>query len=181
MKGLVFSEFIEMVEDTFGDDVADFIIEESALPSGGAYTAVGTYDHSELVTLVKNLSDKVNIPVDKLTFTFGQHLARIFYKKYPDFFAECANTLDFLKIVDNHIHVEVAKLYPDAELPKFTYDDSNPDKFELHYESKRGFADLAEGLIVGTSAHYNESFTIHREDYSTEDVCRVKFILHKQD
>ena len=47
MKGVVFTEFIEMVEDKFSADIADQIIEEADLPSGGVYTSVGTYDHAE--------------------------------------------------------------------------------------------------------------------------------------
>ncbi len=45
MKGVVFTEFIEMVEDQFSADMVDDIIDDAQPPSGGAYTAVGTYDH----------------------------------------------------------------------------------------------------------------------------------------
>ncbi|MBA1333177.1 heme transporter CcmB, partial [Candidatus Endoriftia persephone str. Guaymas] len=44
MKGIVFSKFIEFVEERFSPEMADDIIESSDLPSGGAYTSVGTYD-----------------------------------------------------------------------------------------------------------------------------------------
>ena len=36
MKGIVFTEFLEMVEEKYGYEVVDQIIEESKLPSGGA-------------------------------------------------------------------------------------------------------------------------------------------------
>jgi hypothetical protein len=49
MKGMVFTEFLEMVEAKFSADMVDDIISDSDLPNGGAYTSVGTYDHSELV------------------------------------------------------------------------------------------------------------------------------------
>ena len=49
MKGIVFSEFIELVEDKFGFEMADDIIEKSNLPSGGAYTLEGRCDHYELL------------------------------------------------------------------------------------------------------------------------------------
>jgi Haem-NO-binding len=52
MKGVVFTEFIEMVEDRFSPEMADRIIERAKLPSGGAYTTVGTYDHGEMIQLV---------------------------------------------------------------------------------------------------------------------------------
>jgi len=46
MKGIIFTEFLEMVEDRFSPEIADRIIEAADLPSGGAYTAIGTYDAS---------------------------------------------------------------------------------------------------------------------------------------
>jgi len=56
MKGMVFTEFLEMVEDQFGFTMADKIISEAELASGGVYTSVGTYHHQEMVALVVNLS-----------------------------------------------------------------------------------------------------------------------------
>ena len=44
MKGMVFTELLDMVEDKFGIDMVDSIIEDADLPvSKGVYTAVGTY------------------------------------------------------------------------------------------------------------------------------------------
>ena len=56
MKGIVFKEFIDMVEATFGEEMLDTVIENSDLPSGGVYTSVGTYPHTELVAMVVTLS-----------------------------------------------------------------------------------------------------------------------------
>jgi len=51
MKGVVFTEFLDMVEAKFSADMVDDIIDDAKLASGGAYTAVGTYPHSEMVAL----------------------------------------------------------------------------------------------------------------------------------
>lgn len=51
MKGMVFTEFLDFVAARFGDDMVDDIVEASPLESGGAYTAVGTYSHGEMVAL----------------------------------------------------------------------------------------------------------------------------------
>jgi Haem-NO-binding len=51
MKGVVFTEFLEMVEDRFSPEMADRIIEGAELASGGVYTTVGTYDHGEMIQL----------------------------------------------------------------------------------------------------------------------------------
>ena len=53
MKGVIFTEFLGMVADRFSEDMVDDIIEASDLPSGGAYTAVGIYDHGEIVALAR--------------------------------------------------------------------------------------------------------------------------------
>jgi hypothetical protein len=182
MKGIVFAEFNEMVESMFGDEMLDDIIDDNheTLSTGGAYTSVGTYDVSELVSLVVSLSERTEIPVDKLVHTFGLHLSKVFSEKFTDFFTACSDTFSFLKTIDNHIHVEVHKLYPDAELPKFEYDDTNPESLKLIYSSSRHFADLAHGLIEGVSSYYGESFQISRVDCETQDDSqKVEFTIAK--
>lgn len=179
MKGLVFTEFTSMVEEKFGEDMVDDLIDGTKPESGGAYTSVGTYNHQELVDMVVLLSEKVSVPVPDLIKTFGLHLAVVFAEKFGSFFDEVNNTLDFLKKIDNHIHVEVRKLYPDAELPVFAFDDSNADEFKLVYSSERGFGDLALGLIEGVSIHYNEPFNISRKDRQEGSLHITEFTLSK--
>ena len=74
MKGIVFREFISMVENEFSIETADEIITASNLKSEGAYTSVGTYPHEEMVELVSHLSAKTNITVPELLRTFGNYL-----------------------------------------------------------------------------------------------------------
>ncbi|MGB2426548.1 MAG: heme NO-binding domain-containing protein [Alteromonas sp.] len=182
MKGIVFAEFNDMVEEMFGDDMLEDIIDENSanLSTGGAYTSVGTYDSQELVCLVVSLSKHTNIAVDELIRTFGLHLADVFAKKFSTFFTDCSDTFSFLKTIDNHIHVEVHKLYPDAKLPKFEYDDSDPRALKLTYTSTRHLADLAHGLIQGVASYYNEDCTIERLDCPTDNSSqKVEFTISK--
>ncbi|MCH7873246.1 MAG: heme NO-binding domain-containing protein, partial [Planctomycetes bacterium] len=96
MKGMVFTEFVEMVEGKFGDEIADGIIEASDLASGGAYTAVGTYDHKELLTLVSQLSKATGIDVPPLIRAFGKHLLGRFVETHSQPFENARSTFDFL-------------------------------------------------------------------------------------
>ncbi|WP_447970894.1 heme NO-binding domain-containing protein [Nitrospira sp. M1] len=180
MKGIVFTEFSEMVEEQFGEEMLDNIIENSELASGGSYTAIGTYDHTEILQLVTSLSAASNIEVSKLVFTFGEHLYKFFYSHYPMFFQSATNSFDFLESVENHIHVEVRKIYPDAELPSFDCRRIEPTQFEMIYRSSRPFADVAEGLITACCRHYNEAITIQRKDVDDEKGQGVRFLLIKQ-
>ncbi len=180
MKGIVFTEFEQMIEEAFGEEMMDDLIDSTEPASGGSYTSVGTYSHEELVAMVIELSRRTGTPVPDLIRAFGHHLAKAFVKKFKIFFDDVDNTLEFLKRIDNHIHVEVAKLYPDAELPEFDFDDSDPETFFLNYSSKRGFADLAQGLIEATSQYYKESFLIERKDSVDGEVYVTQFKLMRQ-
>lgn len=178
MKGIVFSEFIEMVEDNFSPEVADNIIEKADLPSGGAYTSVGTYDHTEIITLVGLLSDETGMPAADLVKAFGTHLATRFSTLYPTFFTGIESTFDFLETIEEHVHVEVKKLYPDAELPTFSTEREG-DVLKMTYRSRRPFADLAEGLIGGCANFYGESVASEREDSRDGDYYQTLFTLKR--
>lgn len=177
MKGIVFSEFIEMVESKFSLETADTIIESSKLPSDGAYTSVGTYDHTELLTLVTSLAEETRLPVDQLVRTFGSHLAGRFLELYPSFFKSTTGLFDFLNTVDQHIHVEVKKLYPEAELPLFDTEGLDKNKMKMTYRSKRPFADLAEGLILGSADIFKDSIRIERDDSMEDDYYKSEFLI----
>jgi hypothetical protein len=180
MKGIVFTEFIEMVEDEFSLDMADEIIENAHLESGGAYTTLGTYDHREMLELVSELSKSSGIPTSDLVRVFGTHLCGRFAANFPEMFSSAADTFDFLEQIQDHIHVEVRKLYPDAQLPHFAYEYPSENQLVMNYSSTRPFAVLADGLIRGAIKHYGEEIDIEIEDLSDGAGTSARFLLTKQ-
>lgn len=179
MKGIVFTEFLEMVEQKFGYEVVDKIISESKLESNGIYTSIGTYHHSEIISLVTNLSESVQIPANDLIYEFGKYLFDTFLKNYPVFFTSVDNAFDFLGSIDNHIHVEVKKLYPDATLPKFDTFENEDGHLIMTYKSERKMAALAKGLIEKSIDHYNEDCSMEIIKMNEEGSI-VKFILKRK-
>jgi hypothetical protein len=180
MKGIVFTEFLEMVEDKFGDRMVDKIIDDADLPSGGIYTSIGTYNHQELLALVARLSENSQLPAPELVESFGYHLFGQFFSAYPEFFSNISSAFDFLVNVEKYIHVEVLKLYPDAELPSFEYDRSVPGTLAMIYRSTRPFASLALGLIKGCIDHFSEQIALTTEDLASGNGMAMKFTLVKQ-
>jgi hypothetical protein len=180
MRGIVFTEFLDQVEEKFSAEMVDTIIESSDLPSKGAYTSLGTYDHSEMVQLVSHLSQETDIPIPELLRTFGEHLFTKFHASYPVFFEGINHAFDFLKNVEDYIHVEVRKLYPDAELPKIDYETPSDNQLVMIYSSSRPFGDLAEGLISGCIKHFGNSIGIARENLETNKITKVRFTLTEQ-
>ena len=177
MTGVVFTEFLEMVEDRFSPVVAETIIERADLPSGGAYTAVGTYDHAEIVALVVELAKETDLEIPVLLEAFGAYLLNSFSETYPQFFEAFESSFDFLPTVHQHIHVEVRKLYPNAELPHLTVERPGPDRMSVTYESSRGFAGVAEGLIKGCIAHFGDDIEVTADDLSEGKGTKVRFDL----
>ena len=163
MKGVVFTEFLDMVEDRFSAEMVDHIIVDSDLPSGGAYTAVGTYPHSEMVSMVVALSQRSGVAVPDLIRAFGEHLFSRFAQAYPSFFVGVKDSFGFLSGIEDIIHAEVLKLYPDAQLPRFTVEHHDAHRLVLLYQSPRHFEDLAEGLMHGCVAHFGHPVHIERE------------------
>jgi hypothetical protein len=162
MKGIVFTEFLEMVEDRFSPDMVDDIIDAAAPPNGGAYTAVGTYDHSELVAMVVALSEKSGLPVPALVHAFGQHMFGRFLANFPGFFVGVTGAVQFLSGIEHIIHAEVLKLYPDAQLPRFECEPLPDGGLRMVYRSPRHFEDLAHGLIDGAVAHWGGGYSVSR-------------------
>jgi len=176
MKGIVFTEFLAMVDDRFSPAMVERILDGATLSSGGAYTAVGTYDYREILELVGRLSRETDLAPSDLVRAFGEHLFGRFVVGYPQFFTDVDDAFTFLQRIDGYIHIEVRKLYPDAELPRFECDLSQPGRMVLTYRSSRPFADLAEGLILGCVNHFGEALDITREDMAPDGTA-ARFLL----
>lgn len=163
MKGIVFTEFLEMIEAKHSPDFTDELVESAGLPHAGAYTAVGTYPHTEMVALVVRYAAMADEPVPEVLRGFGRYLFARFALLYPVFFEGIEDAKSFLAGIEDVIHVEVRKLYPDAELPRFEARWPRSDTLELVYRSERHLADLAEGLIEGCVEHYGQPHRITRQ------------------
>lgn len=179
MKGMVFTELMEMVESTWSMDMADAIIHRSQVPSGGAYTAVGTYPHEEIVALVTALSAGTGMAVPDLVRAFGKHLFGRFAVAYPRFFQGIEGSFQFLSGIEDVIHAEVRKLYPDAELPTFEVE-AGAGTLSLTYFSEHPFADLAQGLIEGCIAYFGEAIEVTREPVPNLPGAQARFILQRR-
>ena len=178
MKGIVFTEFLEMVEEKFGYEMVDEIIAEGDLPSGGSYTSIGTYSHAEMVQLILGLSKRTQKDVPSLLKAFALYFFDTLEKNYPQFLQAADGAFDFLESIDSYIHVEVRKLYPDAELPTFETQLLADNTLKMIYTSERAMSDFAEGLMERAIGYYGESAIINKKKL-TEDGKKVQFIVTK--
>ena len=177
MKGVVFTEFYEFVEEQYSPVVLQKIINGAELKSQGVYTATGTYPFCEMGALVGSAVKESGLPVETLMKAFGRHLLSYFSFTNPQHFEGVQGTFEFLHVVENHIHVDVRKLYPDAELPTFEMVEQTDQRFVMIYKSSRGLGDLCEGLIEGCMEYFGETGTISQELLSADPVTHIKFVI----
>ncbi|MEM9715138.1 MAG: heme NO-binding domain-containing protein [Pseudomonadota bacterium] len=175
MRGIVFTEFLEFVDQVAGPEMTEKMIDACDLGSGGAYTSVGTYDHLEMIDMLVFLHNATGNEVSEMVTAFGQHLFGQLADSHAEILKDQKEILNFLEGIESHIHSEVRKLYPDAELPTFKTDRISEGELVMHYESTRPFGDLAYGMIKGAADYFGSSLTVKREDKNEGDLNRSRF------
>ena len=178
MKGIVFTEFLELVEDKFGLEMVDNIITSSTLESGGIYTAVGTYSFSEMLQLLTHLSENTGISIDNLLLVYAEHFFSVIENSYPGLLATYKDPIEMISSIENHILVEVRKIYPDAELPTFEVVEKTENSLVMIYTSSRAMHHFGLGLMNKTFAHFNATATIDLQKIK-EDGTEVRFVINK--
>jgi Haem-NO-binding len=180
MKGIIFTEFLEQLEQSHSFELVDTILQDANPPSRGAYTAVGTYPHSEMVALLNALCHRQNLNLPDVLSDFGRYLFGRFASSHPTFLHQQHDAFEFLAGIENVIHAEVLKLYPEAELPTFEVEVHTPQKLVLLYTSARQMQDLADGLIQGCLTYFNCVASVERQTLHTNTGPRERFTLTRQ-
>lgn len=169
MLGMVFTELLEMAEQQWSPALVDSVLQQVPEARNGSYTTVGYYPFGELDALLRGLAAATGTPTPTLLQQFGHHMFGRFQQLHPQVFAHQRDCFSLLAGVDNHIHREVHKLYPEAELPTFTVLERDANRLTLEYHSRHPLADLAEGLIRACMHHFREPLSLTRTDLVTGD------------
>lgn len=177
MKGMVFVELLQMAEQAIGEEAVDAILDHSDLPSGGAYSTVGNYPCAELMTLVQAFSVHTGAPEADLQRLFGRWMHGRFVTSYPGFFTDKPDALTMLAAIEDEVHVEVRKLYPDVELPRFETERLGPDTLRLTYCSPRPLSDFCHGLVEACLEHFGRPADIVRHDRSRPGEAVAEFTV----
>ncbi|WP_299117774.1 heme NO-binding domain-containing protein [uncultured Winogradskyella sp.] len=178
MKGIIFTEFLELVEEKFGLVMVDKIINQSELESKGIYTAIGTYEFSEMLQLISHLSQNTDISVDDLLMVYSEHLFKALIRAHPNLVEHYKDPMNLLASIENHIHVEVQKIYPDAQLPTFELEERTDTKMVMVYKSDKALYMLGKGLMLETFKLFDVPANIDFEKLN-EEGTEVRFVINK--
>ena len=109
---------------------------------------------------------------------YGEHFFSIIETSYPGLLATYKDPIEMLSSIENHIHVEVRKIYPDAELPTFIVEKKDEKSLTMLYKSSRAMHHFGLGLMNKTFEHFNATATIALHKIN-EDGTEVRFVIHK--
>lgn len=160
MKGVIFNLLERVVTDEYGADVWDDLIDEAGV--GGAYSSLGNYADDEVEALVAAAAAKTGETRAQVLHWFGVRAMPLLRELYPTLFDPHASSQDFVLSVNEMIHPEVRKLYPDAVCPFFHVRRDGPDAVSMQYESRRDMIDLAHGFLDGAAAVYGDRVTVDK-------------------
>ena len=180
MKGFIFTEFIRFVEESHDLTMVDEMIEKSNLPSQGIYSAFNSYPFDELASMLTFVCNKTNANAEDLLEAFGKFVFPYLIGKHSYITKEYNNALDLIQGIESHIHIEVKKLYEDAELPEFHVVERQNNKLIMIYNSKRGLTYFAIGLMKETFNHFKVNGKVWIDsEYNYTD--GAKFIIEVED
>ena len=131
-----------------------------------------------MLQLLTHLSENTGISIDNLLLVYAEHFFSVIENSYPGLLATYKDPIEMISSIENHIHVEVRKIYPDAELPTFEVVEKTENSLVMIYTSSRAMHHFGLGLMNKTFAHFNATATIDLQKIK-EDGTEVRFVINK--
>lgn len=157
MKGVIYNAVEDAVTKLYSADTWDDLLEDAGL--SGEYTSLGNYDDTDLAALVGAACKATGHQPEVLVKVVGEHAFPYLFERHPELVAE-RSTFAFLRAVNDIIHPEVLKLYPDSNPPEFEFEDRSDGALRMTYRSARKLGTLAEGLIRGAAKQFGEEVDV---------------------
>jgi hypothetical protein len=175
MKGVIFNLLEDFVTTTWGEVAYEDILGRCPVHARGPHVGPSTYPDADLMAIVAGACARLGVTTDQALQAFGAFAATPLIGKLPRELVPFDHPRDLLLAVDDVIHVEVRKLFRDAEPPRITCrDDGDPTRLTLYYASRRQLCPLLLGLLDGTARHYMVPITYQHVTCSRDGAPRCE-------
>lgn len=176
MKGIIFNITEDFISEKFGDDKYDEIMKSCSLITKEPFVGPGTYPDEDMMQIVVKSTQVLKMEVAEFVKQLGRYTFFKLAELFPDYVTPYNHPKDFLKTVEDIIHVEVRKLYKDTQLPTFQYQEPSPNELIITYYSKRKLYALMEGLIEGVGEYFKHPIKQTHFVYQKDDkeLCDFK-------
>ena len=181
MKGIVFNVFEKFVTETFNEETWDECVEKANLEDE-VFVSTKIYDDHKLLDIFGQVVKLKKLVASSALELFGEYLFNALGAKYPEVISSFDNPKDFLKGLDEIIHVEVKKMMSGATPPQFITKLDREDELHLVYRSERKMCALAKGLMNGLNKMYDNSMEIKHTkcEHNGDSECLFEFKFFKK-
>ncbi|XQF89729.1 heme NO-binding domain-containing protein [Pseudoalteromonas espejiana] len=162
MKGIIFRGLEALVIEKCGMAARDSLLSKNA-PDGRVYISAQSYPDEELVGLAQDVAAALDMTMPQVLKAFGEYLFSHLQRHHPVIVEGFDSFAELIMGIDEVIHIEVAKLYQEPNLPSIRCEHKQAGKIVMHYHSKRQLCMCAEGLIYGAAAHYGINVSLNHK------------------
>ena len=173
MRGLLFTDFVDMIESRYSLALADEVLSVAGLTAGGAYTTVGVYEFREFALLVDRVVERVQHSRAEILVEFGRFHFHKLRRLYPHLMTGVNDTFALLDRADHPIHTTVTSVHAGAEVPQLLFERLSATQARLEYRSPRGLAHIAEGIVLEAAAHYKQTIRIETTNAQQKDADQL--------
>lgn len=166
MKGAIFAGFEEFVINKFDLVIWQKILDCLSTTEEKIFLSTSIYDDQEFLDLVSCTEKITGLTSVVLQRDFGLFIFPALYQQMHNKVSAIKTLFEFLKAVDEVIHVEVKKADPAAYTPTMLFDKPTKEIMLIRYISKRKMCHFAEGLILGAAEFYNEDVIVSQDTCS---------------
>lgn len=177
MKGIVFLLCRQVIRDERGEDAVEDLLAEAGLPS--SFAEGEDYPDAQLEALIEAAGPYVPTGEDEAARWIGRNAIEKLAVEYPSFFQPYASIVGLVADLDEEIHPEVQKIFPDATFPRFEIGDGSDADLVVAYRSERDLCLFAEGLIDGAAGRYGETVRLEQTacTHRGDPHCRIELTL----
>jgi predicted hydrocarbon binding protein len=155
MKGLIFNLLEEFLVARCGETEYELILTDCQLCADPSLmVGPGSYPDQDFTAIIASAAKRLGLGSKELLHEVGRAAIPRLVSRYPQFFIPSKHPRDFFASLNFIHHLEVKKLYKDAELPRFRCENKADGSLLISYISGRGLCHLFSGLINGVADHY---------------------------
>lgn len=162
MKGVIARCLSDLVQEKFGKDKWEKILETSGLSPNTLFAVTADIPDEAVMNVLKNTCSVLGITHNQAADAFGDYWVNTYAPKiYKSYYAGKQSAREMLLKMDD-VHTLVTKNIANAHPPRFEYEWSNDKTLVMHYKSSRGMIDFLVGLIKGVGRYFKEDLKVRK-------------------
>ena len=177
MKGVVFVELLDLLDDRYSMKFTEQVIEQSQVYSTGAYNALGQFDHRELLALMEAVECSFPDDTESIYLELGERLVTRCIAEFPTLFRSDSCLPDTLGHMESLMHMDDLLVDQSAELPEIRLDRVGPNQLILDYFYDPRLADFTIGLIHGCAGYHDLETDVHSLPMNHEGIQATRFLI----